>query len=280
MPHVKEFRIPKSRKFLLLESEILAFGIWKTAQGIRNPTDVWNSESTFHQQRPWNIWNPNSRWGIIQDPRLPWIPLHGAITCVKCHIVDRSVLPWRNAALVTQKTQKKNIAEQTSAIRQGCLFFFQFSFRGFLRIYDGTCKQNCNTKKKVLPIDGCTNYRCGIYQKALIPILWCNRNWKNWETKNVGRMKKKDNFFPVILQILKQNRHPVKERNTKERSVTSQEIVLRGFLGKQPWNVCLESTQERPFIFISILLFLCYHLRHSGSIRKETGLFSTSKEKI
>ena len=33
---------PESWKFLLVESGILGFGRRKSAQGIRNPTDVWN----------------------------------------------------------------------------------------------------------------------------------------------------------------------------------------------------------------------------------------------
>ena len=44
----KGIRIPESRKFLLVESGILGFGIQNTAQGIRNPTNVWNPECKFH----------------------------------------------------------------------------------------------------------------------------------------------------------------------------------------------------------------------------------------
>ena len=54
---------------------------------------------------------------------------------------------------------------------------------------------------------------------------------------------------------------------------------IRGFFccsEKQRCNVCLESTQGKSFIFISILLFPCYHLRNNGTIGKETGLFSTN----
>ena len=40
----KGIRIPKSRNFLLVESEILGFGIRNPAQGIRNPTEDWNPE--------------------------------------------------------------------------------------------------------------------------------------------------------------------------------------------------------------------------------------------
>ena len=127
-------------------------GLWNLDKSSRKPESNWRLE--FGIQVPLtktmdsNTWNPNPRWGIIQNPRLPWIPLHGAIRCVKRRIVDRSVLPWRNAALVTQKKNpKEEIAEQKSATRQGCLFFFSFSFRGIIQIYDGICKQNCNTKK-------------------------------------------------------------------------------------------------------------------------------------
>ena len=53
----------------LMESGILGFGVWNTAQGIRNPTSDWYPESKFH----WQIlesstsnpepmtWNPESR---------------------------------------------------------------------------------------------------------------------------------------------------------------------------------------------------------------------------
>ena len=148
-----------------------------------------------------NTWNPNSRWGIIQNPRLPWIPLRGAITCVKRHIVDRSVLPWRNAALVTQKkTLKKNIAEQTSAIRQGCLSFFIFRFVVFYEYTMAPASKTVIPKKRFYPLTGSLVYRLQMRDlpKALIPILWCNRNWKSWETKSVGRMKKKKIIFFLL----------------------------------------------------------------------------------
>ena len=40
--------IPESRKFLLVESEIVGLRIWNTAQGIRNPTNDCNPESKFY----------------------------------------------------------------------------------------------------------------------------------------------------------------------------------------------------------------------------------------
>ena len=49
----KGIRIPECKKFLLVESGILGFGIWNTAQGIRNPISI---------DKDWNpvigIWNP------------------------------------------------------------------------------------------------------------------------------------------------------------------------------------------------------------------------------
>ena len=70
------------------KSAILGFGIWNTAQGIRNPTNDWNAESKCHWQRIQNpdpgIWNP--RFGT-QNPRLSWIPLHGAKTQLSWHDV-------------------------------------------------------------------------------------------------------------------------------------------------------------------------------------------------
>ena len=44
----KVMRIPESGKFFLVKSRILGFGIWNTAQGIRNPTKDWNPEAKFH----------------------------------------------------------------------------------------------------------------------------------------------------------------------------------------------------------------------------------------
>ena len=67
---------PESGKILLLESGILGFGIWKTAQGSRNPLriGIQNPSST---DKDWNpvpgLQNPRSG---IQDLRLSWIPLH------------------------------------------------------------------------------------------------------------------------------------------------------------------------------------------------------------
>ena len=47
----KGIQIPESRKFQLVESRILGFGIRNTAVGIWNPTDYWNPESEFHWKR-------------------------------------------------------------------------------------------------------------------------------------------------------------------------------------------------------------------------------------
>ena len=64
----------ESVKFLLVESEILGFGIRNTAQGIRNPTKDWNPIQGS-SRKDWNqvpgIRNP---WRGIQNPRLSWIP--------------------------------------------------------------------------------------------------------------------------------------------------------------------------------------------------------------
>ena len=82
-PHIREsgFRNrPESRKFLLVESGILGFGIRNTSEGIWNPTNDWNPESKFHWQ---TIRNPEPGiWYLlrrIHNPTLSWIPLHGAI---------------------------------------------------------------------------------------------------------------------------------------------------------------------------------------------------------
>ena len=61
-------------KVLFVEYEILGFGIWNTAQGIRNPTKngIWNQFSTEKKIRSpvTGIWNP---WLGIQNLRLSWI---------------------------------------------------------------------------------------------------------------------------------------------------------------------------------------------------------------
>ena len=74
--------IPDSRTLLLLESKILGFGIRNTAQGIRNPTDDWNPESSSTDKGP-----ESSTWesGIpltigIQNPsstNKDWNPVPG-----------------------------------------------------------------------------------------------------------------------------------------------------------------------------------------------------------
>ena len=64
-------RILDSGKLLHVESGILDFGIWNTAQRIRNPTNDYNPESKYHWQR---IRNPVPR---LRIPRLSCqIPLH------------------------------------------------------------------------------------------------------------------------------------------------------------------------------------------------------------
>ena len=62
-----------------LESWVLESGFRNTVQGLRNPINDWNPESKFYRQR-----NRNPVSGVrnarreIQNPRLSWIPLHGA----------------------------------------------------------------------------------------------------------------------------------------------------------------------------------------------------------
>ena len=49
------------RKYFLVKSGILGFGIRNTAQRIWNHTKDWNPESKFYQQRPESsTWNPES----------------------------------------------------------------------------------------------------------------------------------------------------------------------------------------------------------------------------
>lgn len=73
---------PELGESLLVECGILEFGIQNTAPGIRNPTNKWNPESTFHWQRMWNLvhgirnpeftdWNPVSKTAFDYR-RLAW----------------------------------------------------------------------------------------------------------------------------------------------------------------------------------------------------------------
>ena len=83
----KGIRIPESRKFLLVESEILGFGIRNAAQEIRNPFEHWTEESKVNWQR---IRNPvpgirNPRCGT-QNARRSWISLQASGQC-DYHIV-------------------------------------------------------------------------------------------------------------------------------------------------------------------------------------------------
>ena len=63
---------------MFMESRILGFGIWDTAQEIRNPTnDDWNSESNFLRQRLKSCtWNPESTaWNLVSNTVLDSLTL-------------------------------------------------------------------------------------------------------------------------------------------------------------------------------------------------------------
>ena len=70
------------REIFASQSGILGFGIWNTAQGIRNPTNDSNPESAssidkvFGRNPVPGIRNP---WPGIQNPRLSRIPIHGLV---------------------------------------------------------------------------------------------------------------------------------------------------------------------------------------------------------
>ena len=49
-PHVRSSRFQNLEKFFLMESGILGFGIWNSAQWIRNIANNWNPEFKFHWQ--------------------------------------------------------------------------------------------------------------------------------------------------------------------------------------------------------------------------------------
>ena len=69
-PNVRCLWTLESRKILLMESEMLDFGIRNTAQGIRNPTDDWNRNPSSTDKN-WNwvpgIRNPLSVESTVQD---------------------------------------------------------------------------------------------------------------------------------------------------------------------------------------------------------------------
>ena len=78
-----EIRIPKRRKFLLVECRIREMGalqLWNLEYSSRNPESdhatvaIQNPRSTDKDRNPVRgIWNPQRG---IQNPRLPLIPLH------------------------------------------------------------------------------------------------------------------------------------------------------------------------------------------------------------
>ena len=70
----------ESAKFFPAKSGMLGFGIRYSAKGIWNPTDIGNRYPTFTDKKIRNrvlgIWNPQHG---IQNPRLSWITLYGAL---------------------------------------------------------------------------------------------------------------------------------------------------------------------------------------------------------
>lgn len=66
----KGIRISESGKILLVESGILGFGIWYTANGIRHPSNDCNPESKLHWQRiEHSSWKPEStEWNPKSKP--------------------------------------------------------------------------------------------------------------------------------------------------------------------------------------------------------------------
>ena len=68
----KKIRIPEPGKFLLVESRI-----WDTAQGIRKPSNDWNPESKFPNDKESVIHIEKSKIPIFWI--LPWITLDGTI---------------------------------------------------------------------------------------------------------------------------------------------------------------------------------------------------------
>ena len=64
----------------LVESEILGFGIWNSAQRIRNPPNDWNLESKFTDKDSLPNPVPQVRHPQreIENPRLSYITFHGA----------------------------------------------------------------------------------------------------------------------------------------------------------------------------------------------------------
>ena len=82
-------RITESEKVLLqvgsgihhtfaVKLRILGSRVRNTAQGIRNSTNDWNSKSKFHLKNPNLVPEIRNPRRGIQNPKLSWIPLHGA----------------------------------------------------------------------------------------------------------------------------------------------------------------------------------------------------------
>ena len=131
-PEVRESGFRNLGNFCFWNLESWVFGIQNTAQGIRDPTKDWNPESEFFWQilesSTWNpkftVWNPESHnrlesriqvpltetgmqlpgiWNPqreIQNPRLPWIPFHGAGHRVNINLVNqhgRHSVTWKRS---------------------------------------------------------------------------------------------------------------------------------------------------------------------------------------
>ena len=118
-----------------LESWVLESGFRNTVQGLRNPINDWNPESKFYRQR---IRNPvpgvrNAR-RQIQNPRLSWIPLHGAR---RTETSGRDAIRNFNDAdgnkNVKKKKQKKNRFNKQNNFARALPFFAHF-FACFARL--------------------------------------------------------------------------------------------------------------------------------------------------
>ena len=110
----------------------MGFGIWNTAQGIRNPIYDWNPESKFHSQSPESstcnpestAWNPKSKTvldSLTWDKKLTtWVFLS---LCWIGYVIDKNL---NNVTSVSTKTANWWLELLVS---ERILLLFQFFFQ-------------------------------------------------------------------------------------------------------------------------------------------------------
>ena len=124
-----------------LKSWVLESGFRNTVQGLRNPINDWNPESKFYRQR-----NRNPVPGVrnarreIQNPRLSWIPLHGAR---RTETSGRDAIRNFNDADGNKNVKKKQTNKQTIGLISKTTLHVHYPFSTFLCLLCTTTTRKC-----------------------------------------------------------------------------------------------------------------------------------------